>query len=1192
MSALPAFRSSTGPSHGMPGKVQGVVEFVTYWRPESSFCIAKVRVDDPIHADEIDQVVTVKGAFPQPEAGVTYVFDGTWKDDPKWGLQLDAASVEVVRPSTVRGVERYLASGPFPNIGASRARAMVEKWGAGAVEVLDRPDAVALLDEIQGITPQRARDIVAEWQAHKAQAAQLVAIYKYGLTPWQVGKIIGRYGDRAVEILENDPYDIMGQIPRFGFLTVDGIAGRVGIPRDDVRRARAAVVHLLEEASGEGHCFLPVAELTNRDAQKTVDLSESRLREGLQSLLERSTLLVVEGEGDGARVYLRTLWEAERQVAGYLRDLAAPRVQAELPGVQAEPEILQPSSHLAAMLTSEQSQAVEFGQRHRLVVVTGGPGTGKCVVAGTLVLCDQGLVPIEQLAPTATTPGAWYAIAGLRVPTVDGWAQATGFYDGGVKSILRMRTARGFEVRGTHEHPVWCATSEGLTWKRLDQLRPGDFVGVHVHRDSGEIANAITAEQAYLAGALVADGTLTGPAVVVTKTCVPWLEKLGRMARRALGADPVVDHPSARTAQLRLRGGSHVFKGLRSLGLDLVTAPYKTVPASILKSSAGVRACFVQGLFDGDAHVDTRGGIEWTTASERLAHEVQVVLASLGVWSSLRQKPVTYNGESRTYWRLAISGVDVETFAAEVGLTFPGKAERLAVAAAAGRTRNTNVDVAPAPGSLIRRVFESDGCKHSRREWWAWKREISEQRNPSRTRVRALLESRPASDAATALAAYIAPGVRWDVVESVASLPPEQVYDLTVPGPASFVANGLYVHNTFTLQSMLDVWRRSGLRVELAAPTGKAAQRMSDSTGEPARTIHRLLEWKPEGFARNELYPIDYAEVIVIDETSMVDIELARSLLAAIDPTKTRLVFVGDVDQLPSVGPGQVLHDIIASGICPVVRLTKIMRQEAGSAIIRTAHSVNAGRWPDDLDNDRDDLKWYGYGKDADPEQVAGGLLSLVCDTLPAAGYDPIRDVQVLCPQKRGPVGTANLNDELQRRLNAQDPTKAEVTVGHRKRKGAATDDEGGRVLRVGDKVIQTSNNYRLGVFNGEVGFILAASNSPKRAIVDFGDPSDPDPTHRREVEYNAEALYDLHLGYALTVHKSQGSEFPVVIIPVHTTHYMMLRRRLLYTGITRARETCVLLGTERALRRAVSCNEEAQRHTRLAELLRAETKG
>jgi len=303
-------------------------------------------------------------------------------------------------------------------------------------------------------------------------------------------------------------------------------------------------------------------------------------------------------------------------------------------------------------------------------------------------------------------------------------------------------------------------------------------------------------------------------------------------------------------------------------------------------------------------------------------------------------------------------------------------------------------------------------------------------------------------------------------------------------------------------------------------------------------------------------------------------------LCSAIDPPTTSLILVGDVDQLPSVGPGQVLRDIIESDKVPVVRLSVIMRQAEGSAIIRGAHNVIRGRW-ETPDNDTDDLKWFPYAAETDPEHIAMRIMELVTEVLPDSGWDPIHEVQVLAPMKRGPCGTGPLNVALQEALNPASKGKPEIRVGKRGKKGKPSKSSQTRILRHGDKVIQVRNNYRLQVFNGEVGFVVDMDLEHSSIDVDFGISGQP-----RTVAFQKRDLFDLWPAYALTVHKSQGSEFPCVVMPVHTTHWMMLQRRLLYTAITRARECCVLLGTQKALKQAVRSNREDARNTRLGELL------
>lgn len=714
-------------------EIQGVLDCMRFWK--DGFGVASLIADD----GREDNVITIKGNFPELRPGLTYHIVGIWKDDPRWGRQLAVVSIQMIKPSTEQGVERYLMFGPFPNIGPSRAAAIVQRWGMETFRVMDSPDAVTQLDSIHGITAERAEKIVTEWQTHKGEASSLVNLYRFGLTQWQVGRLLARYGTGASQVLQENPYQVIGEIDRFGFKTVDAIAARVGIPTDDVRRARAAVIYLLDNAAQDGHTYLPKDELCGADSAVELGVSPSVLATGL----DRNAAITIEGD----RVYLNRMHAAERTLAHSIWALlTAEDVERQT--------ILEPKN--AAMLTPTQAEAVRVAQASRFLIVTGGPGTGK----------------------------------------------------------------------------------------------------------------------------------------------------------------------------------------------------------------------------------------------------------------------------------------------------------------------------------------------------------------------------------------------------------------------------------TFTLQAMLDVWRRMGLRVELAAPTGKASQRMSEATGESARTIHRLLHWTPAGFQYNELLKIE-ADVVVIDEASMVDVELAAALVSALDVDRTRLVLVGDVDQLPSVGPGQILHDIIASGRCPVVRLDRIMRQAEGSAIIRVAHDVNHGK-VFEVDNDRDDLKQYTYHEDTAPEIIADHMIDLIGNTLPAAGYDAIRDVQVLAPMKKGIIGVDAINVRLQKLLNPPAASKAELVI----REG-----RDGLTLRVGDKAIQTKNNYNLDVFNGEVGFIVGIDGG--FVSVDFGGAKDDGSP--RVIQYQGKDLDNLTLAYALTIHKSQGSEFPVVVMPLHTTHYIMLQRKLLYTGITRARECCVLMATDKARNRAIRNNEESRRHTRLKELLTEE---
>ena len=360
---------------------------------------------------------------------------------------------------------------------------------------------------------------------------------------------------------------------------------------------------------------------------------------------------------------------------------------------------------------------------------------------------------------------------------------------------------------------------------------------------------------------------------------------------------------------------------------------------------------------------------------------------------------------------------------------------------------------------------------------------------------------------------------------------------------------------TTTLRSLLDLLDQNGLTYALASPTGRAAKRLAETTGRQAKTIHRMLEFNPgEGFGRNEDNPVD-AAMIVIDEASMLDLVLANNLLKAISPD-SHLLLVGDVDQLPSVGAGDVLRDLIDSGVAAVIRLETIFRQAAGSLIIRNAHRINQGLMPETPKNATDFFLFVKQG----PDEAARLLVDVVKNRIPQKfGFDALGDVQVLSPMYSGATGVSNLNRLLQQALNPRGK-QAERRLS-------------GRDFRVGDKVMQTVNNYDKSVYNGDIGRITAMDVVEQRLTVNVdGLP----------VVYDFLEADELIHAFAISVHKSQGSEYPCVVLPVLTQHYLLLQRNLLYTAVTRAKKLVVLVGTRRAIAIAVKNNRVAQRHTAL----------
>jgi exodeoxyribonuclease V alpha subunit len=378
------------------------------------------------------------------------------------------------------------------------------------------------------------------------------------------------------------------------------------------------------------------------------------------------------------------------------------------------------------------------------------------------------------------------------------------------------------------------------------------------------------------------------------------------------------------------------------------------------------------------------------------------------------------------------------------------------------------------------------------------------------------------------------------------------------------ITGGPGVGKTTVVNSIVQIMQAKKCRVVLAAPTGRAAKRMAEATGTEAKTIHRLLEYEPatSGFKHNENNPLE-GDIFIIDEASMLDLVLAHQLVRAI-PTHAALILIGDVDQLPSVGPGCVLRDIIESEVFPVCRLTQVFRQAAQSAIITNAHRVNHGempQFPRGKVEQPSQTDCY-FVEAQDPEKALSLTIHLACEAIPSRfGFDRVNDIQVLTPMQKGVLGCRNLNLSLQKALNPSGPFI----------------DRYGWTFRVGDKVMQTVNDYDKDVFNGDIGHIVRLDEIEQELLVRFDG---------RDISYNFIELDELMLSYAATVHKSQGCEYPAVIIPIHTQHYALLQRNLLYTAITRGRKLVVLVGARKAIAIAVNRVDSRRRMTLLKERL------
>lgn len=412
----------------------------------------------------------------------------------------------------------------------------------------------------------------------------------------------------------------------------------------------------------------------------------------------------------------------------------------------------------------------------------------------------------------------------------------------------------------------------------------------------------------------------------------------------------------------------------------------------------------------------------------------------------------------------------------------------------------------------------------------------------------------------------LAKALQWVEKKTGVRLAPSQraAIELTLRSKVSVITGGPGVGKTTIVNSIVQIVAAKDADILLAAPTGRAARRLGESTGREAKTIHRLLEVNPEtgDFQRDEKNPLE-CDLLIVDEASMIDVMLMQALVRALPPNAA-LLLVGDVDQLPAVGPGQVLADVIRSEAIPLVRLTEVFRQGAESRIVVSAHAINQGFLPELGHRDGD----FYFVNVPDAATAAERIVEFVAERIPKRfGFDPLRDIQVLCPMRRSAAGVEGLNTALQKRLNPR-ASKAE----------APRIERNGMAFHAGDKVMQIVNNYEKDVFNGDTGVIVDVDAEAMTATVDIDG---------RQLEYLDEELDDLVLSYATTIHKSQGSEYQTVVIALTTQHAIMLQRNLVYTAVTRGKKLVVIVGQKQALRQAVTTASTKRRWTKLGEWLR-----
>ncbi|MGI4788500.1 MAG: helix-hairpin-helix domain-containing protein [Janthinobacterium lividum] len=1074
--------------------LEGVIERITFHNEDNGYTVARLL---PPNARD---VITILGNFSNPVVGESLLCYGTWTNHAQWGRQMTVARYEVVRPATAFAIEKYLGSGMVKGVGPVTAKRIVAKFGDEALDIIEYHPEKLL--GVAGIGAKTLTKITQAWKDQREVKNIMLFLQSHGVSPAYAVKIYRAYGGKSIEIVERNPYQLATDIWGIGFKSADKIARAIGIAEDDPRRIEAGVVYVLNEAvESGGNAYLTQAELAAK-AEEILGVGDVNsaikiLADSGRLIAEPYTLL---GQTEIA-IYTPSLHKTEIGVAERIKLLLSSLLDPLMAPAKSDEWLSALLDKHGFPLSEQQRESVKTALLSRFSVLTGGPGTGKCVAGETLVLTRNGLLPIRDVwcsqAEESLPPDSFLKHC-LQIISKDKKAFTSHLYYGGSRPTVKLTTHLGLELEGTPNHRVWAMSDSGPGWMRLDELSAGSYVAVR-RGDEFFGQNSLCADMAYLLGIISGDGSqVSRKTLEITNNDLALLHRCQDTFNSHFAKIGIIS-PSRNTFTLRVNS-VEIRQTLCDLGVNRCYSEGKVVPSSVLGASKEAVISYLAGLIDTDGHIQCRANgqisFEITLKSKALLTQVQLLLLNLGIVTRLAAKTVNYRykdtDEIRTYWRLTATGKDADLLMVLIPTSKAGAVQ--------ARVLNANRDIVPIPGLLIRTLFTANGPK-SRREWWAWKREIKHQRKATRLRLLSLLSEIDPSCCLPEREAVLEACRTCYYWDQVTKTEPSctEVYDLTVPEEESFIAGGFVNHNTTSTNAIVAAFEALGKDVLLASPTGRAAKRMTEVTGREAKTVHRLLEFDPQnhGFKRGLDLPLECG-VLIVDESSMLDMVLTYSLLKAV-PEEAQVVFVGDVDQLPSVGPGNVLRDLIDSGCVPVARLTQVFRQAAESLIITNAHAINAGNMPLlPPPSANRDCAWLD-AEEAD--ELAEKVVAVVARSLPKRGY-ALGDIQVLTPMQRGSAGAAHLNTRLQEVLNPARPGTDEI-------------QRGPRLFRVGDRVMQIVNNYDKAVYNGDIGAVVAVNHEDEILTVAYADAQGTN-----EVIYEFADLDELTLAYACSIHK------------------------------------------------------------------------
>jgi hypothetical protein len=975
-------------------------------------------------------------------------------------------------------------------------------------------------------------------------------------------------------------------------------------------RVRGAVLYVCKARRGLGHLYLNTGEVVKGVHQHVSGTDRRQIAEVLKGLHDEGLLVLdnqtcegttaiyepwfYEVESESARLLAERVEQArpenDEHLAEYIEKLSSVGPATKTVAEGDEPELAEVaraaitewSSHGEIRLSEAQLKGAVNALVEPVSIVTGLPGTGKCVVPSTLVSGPWGIRPIGSFLPENLAPGEVQSLC-VPVDTSVGTLDAAYVYNGGVVPTVRIETTRGYVLEGTPEHPIRVVQDGELVWSRLADLDVGDLPvivkgdmhscgpsqaplpvlgGGDPQEHRYRVPERMSEDLAKILGYLTSEGSvMSGRACVVRNRDARVRNDIARGFRSLFGYEVRDHHDKCVGDLVGVRIHSvQITRWLREIGVVVANSLGKAVPHVVLAGSRTERRAFLRALFEGAATVSAhRFLVEYGTCSELLAREIQHLLLCFGIVCSLRVE----QRKEAPWYQLSMCGEDYDGFRQYIGCEFKEIPER-----------NTETDT---DRHLIYNA-ENCGVDHDLLCGCAKEKNGSEDQSSRRQLGKMLDRANSSFKGMEKSRLLMRRNFLYDPIATIRK-GRSQVVDFGVPKGHEFLSNGFISHNTTLLRVVVKVLQDAGVSFLLVAPTGIAAKRITSVTGAEASTIHRAFgargarnedgrESTYAGIVGDAVATVDAdgsdeywsfstmrphpARVVVVDESSMMDQHLLFRLLSC-TVSGCRLVFVGDAAQLPSVGPGNVLRDLVSSEKFPVVDLREIFRQDEASDIVIAAHAINSGSVPTFEEGSRD----FTFVEVRDEARVLETIIATV-EKL----YARRANFQVLSPRHKGILGVTNMNLRIRELLNPKTPGLREMRLGS-------------ETVREGDRVMVSKNNYRYEIFNGDVGKVTRLDERSKTVSVKIHGP----PVMQVQMPFR-DAPEHLRLAYCVTIHKSQGQEYDVILMPWVGGFHFQLQRNLIYTAITRARKKVILVGHPEALKKAVQNNKIDARNT------------